>query len=57
MSRESNETKAMLNAIEDSPRGAGDPDFFGYPGQPQHDIIVLTDDRSIEQLVAETVVF
>jgi hypothetical protein len=20
---------------DDFPRGAGDPDFFGYPGQPQ----------------------
>ena len=57
MSRESEERKAMLNAIEDSPRGAGDPDFYGYPGQPQHDIIVITDDRSLEQLVAETAVF
>ena len=57
MSRESEERKAMLNAIEDSPRGAGDPDFYGYPGEPQHDIIVITDDRSLEQLVAETAVF
>ena len=57
MTRESNEQKAMYQALEDSPRGAGDPDFFGYPGEPKHDIIVITDNRSLEQLVAETAVF
>ena len=57
MSRESNEAKQAMNYLEDVPQGLGDPSFYGYPGQPQHDIIVITDDRSLEQLVAETAVF
>ena len=57
MSRESNEKSAKYQYDDDFPKGISDPDFYGYPGQPQHDIIVITDDRSLEQLVAETAVF
>lgn len=43
MSRESEERKAMYSAIEDSPRGAGDPDFYGYPGEPKDTITIVTE--------------
>lgn len=53
MSRESNERLAMLSAIEDSPRGLGDVDFYADPNQPQHDIVVLLDDRSFTELLQD----
>ena len=33
MSRESQEQRDMMTGEGDSPRGAGDPDFYGYPGE------------------------
>lgn len=33
--------------MEDLPKGAGDPDFYGYPGQPKYDVIVLINDQEV----------
>ena len=52
-SREAAERKAMYQALEDSPRGLGDVDFYADPNQPQHDIVVLLDNRSFEELLQD----